>query len=78
MEGVSHFAEQASEAATKSVDVAASAVPSLPSMPTMPSLNLGQFASPREWEIPGASLLKPKKYEEESKTVDPAKKLDFA
>jgi hypothetical protein len=69
LEGFSHLAEQA---ATKSSDVATATVPSLP---PMPSLNLGQFS----FEIPGASLLSFKKSaEEESKTVGPAKRLDFA
>ena len=67
LEGFSHLAEQA---ATKSSDVATATVPSLPSMPSMPALNVGQFS----FEMPGASLLSPKK----SGEVDPAKKLDFA
>ena len=79
VEGAAHFAEQASDAAHKSVDAAASAMPSIPGMPLVTSLNLNEIKSPREWEIPGASLFSPKKSTVAQTTTDPysSKKLAF-
>lgn len=79
VEGVSHVAEQASHAVHKSVDVASSAMPPMPVMPAlpaMPTLNMGEIKSPREWGIPGMSLL-PKKSARGASNEDPAKKLEF-